>query len=560
MKKEKPKLIGLNIVWSLCVFIATFCAHTFCFPPYDIAELAYFIPVAAVLWLFYQAPSRKLFMWSVGAGFWLSWVVLISWLRHVTWIGWIGLSSIITLFPLAWAMMVWWFVPRFKDRGLGMRLLGIGAVCSVWVLVEFVRTFFFTGFPWLTLAASQWQRPVMLQTASLTGAYGVSFMLMMVGMILAFYLRHLFQGKKKGWSRFCPEFLLGMTVWLGLTFGGLQFHSPRGERTELFKAALIQPYIPQSDKWDNSKSPEMLGVFEKQIKFQSRIGGADVAIFPEASLPYPLLGYAEMQKWTEDLADEFNAPLLFGALAVENRGTDEERMYNSVLAVYPDTGLDEQDYYSKQHLVPYGEYIPFRRVMPFISKIVPINSDIIPGESSKPYRLKIADTELPLGMLICYEDAYPNLASETVKRGARALIVATNGAWYGEEGQAYQHAALSVLRAVETRRPVVRVGNGGWSGWIDEFGVIRDVVANEEGSVYVRGSQIITVDCDLTTNREYSFFVRWGNWFVGLCAFIVFVFYYLLQRDFTDSEEDKWDELLKSKDGDSVSSKLENSL
>ena len=95
-------------------------------------------------------------------------------------------------------MAVWWVVPRFKDGSAFMRILGMLGVCSVWALLEFVRSFLFSGFPWLPLAASQWDRPLVLQLASLTGSYGVSFLLLFVGMAIAFYLRHLFVGKRKG--------------------------------------------------------------------------------------------------------------------------------------------------------------------------------------------------------------------------------------------------------------------------------------------------------------------------------------------------------------------------
>ena len=94
---------------------------------------------------------------------------------------------------------------------------------------------------------------------------------------------------------------------------------------------------------------------------------------------------------------------------------------------------------------------------------------------------------MPVGVLICYEDIFPALARENTLAGADVLAVLTNNAWYGEGGAAYQHAAHSVLRAVENRRPVVRCGNGGWSGWIDEYGNIRDTLRDENGTIYFRG-------------------------------------------------------------------------
>jgi apolipoprotein N-acyltransferase len=110
------------------------------------------------------------------------------------------------------------------------------------------------------------------------------------------------------------------------------------------------------------------------------------------------------------------------------------------------------------------------------------------------------------------------LARESARAGAQVFFVATNNAWYGEEGGAPQHAAHSVLRAVENRRPVMRCGNGGWSGWIDCYGSVRDVLHDEHGSVYFRGGGSYTVLHFKDWMRQQSFYTRHGDWFVLLCA------------------------------------------
>ena len=104
-----------------------------------------------------------------------------------------------------------------------------------------------------------------------------------------------------------------------------------------------------------------------------------------------------------------------------------------------------------------------------------------------------------------------------MRSGADVLAVLTNSAWYGEGGAAYQHAAHAVLRAVETRRPVLRCGNGGWSGWIDEFGGVRSVVTNEAGTIYFRGTRTVSVTRDQRWIGQESVYVRYGDWFVLLC-------------------------------------------
>lgn len=548
MSKETPIKSTSQTVWAWGVFIVTFCFHTFAFPPFDVAELGYLLPIPAVLWLFYQTPSRKQFLWAVGGGFWLSWVVLMVWLRHVTWFGWLAVATILSLFPLVWTWLVFWMLPKFKDRNTLSRIVGILSICSVWTILEFIRTFFLSGLPWLPLAATQWQRPLMLQVSSYTGFYGASFLLMMVGMVIGFYVRHLFKTKQKGWLRICPEFLIGLVVWMFATFGLFQIKLERGERQSFFRAALIQPYVPQNEKWDSSKARDIMAEIERQVVFQKAIG-ADIAIFPEAVLPYPLIGDDGMQIWAENLSRDFGGPLLMGALAAEGETRGEDPWYNGLMVIYPEDGLS-MTYYRKRQRVPFGEYIPFRNLLFFLEKFVPIGSDISPGKSPGPLRLQLNEDEgpIPVGPLICYEDIFPGLAVDSVKAGARVLVVVTNDAWYGEEGAAYQHAAHSVLRAVETFRPVVRVGNGGWSGWIDEYGIIRDVLETAEGSVYFRGSEVVDVTYDPRNLQKLTFFVQYGNWFIGVCVLILFLFWLVvIRKTGAMTEEEEWMEVEKIK-------------
>lgn len=552
MSESTSQKTKVSKFWALGVFVFTFCFHTFSFAPFDVAELAYLLPIPACLWLFYQQPSRKLFTRVLGGSFWLSWLVLIVWLRHVTWIGWFFLATIMAVFPFLWSWGVWWALPRFKDGSSFMRMLGILSLCSAWTLLEFVRSFLFSGFPWLPLAASQWDRPLTLQVASLTGSYGVSFLLLFVGMAIAFYLRHLFKGKRKGWIHICPEFLIGVTVWIFFTFGlfGLRFE--QGKRESFFRAALIQPNVPQNEKWDPTKASKIMRRIQEELTYLKHIG-ADIAVLPEAVLPYALIGDPAMQAWAEEMTDSFGGPVLMGALAAEGATLSDDPWYNGLMIIYPGEGLN-RTYYKKRKRVPFGEYIPFRNILFFLEKFVPIGGDIYPGNSASPLRLQLPSGELPVGALICYEDIFPSLARRSVLEGARVLFVVTNDAWYGEEGAAYQHAAHSVLRAVETARPVVRVGNNGWSGWIDEFGGWGEwldengvtqperVFRSAEGSIYFGGSTVFEITYNPKTYRDLTFYVKYGDWFLLVCVALIGLLFYFLRREVTHvSEDDEWD-------------------
>ena len=219
-------------------------------------------------------------------------------------------------------------------------------------------------------------------------------------------------------------------------------------------------------------------------------------------------------------------PLFIGANAVET-GAAGSKWYDGAFVVTPTAGV-QSAYYAKRHLVPFGEYVPWRPLLGWISKFVPLYNDATPGTDAAPLLVRLPRSSAAFGALVCYEDVFPQLARASVRSGADVLAVLTNDAWYGEEGAAYQHAAHSVLRAVETRRPVLRSGNAGWSGWIDEFGAIRSTLTDGEGSVYLRGVSTVNVTRDRRWVGVQTFYVQHGDWFVLASAVLALFSYVLL--------------------------------
>ncbi|MEO6243823.1 MAG: apolipoprotein N-acyltransferase, partial [Opitutaceae bacterium] len=231
--------------------------------------------------------------------------------------------------------------------------------------------------------------------------------------------------------------------------------------------------------------------------------------------------------FVEALVKKAKVPLVLGSLGLENAGKPDERWFNGAFLVTPDGGLAEE-HYLKRHLVPFGEYVPLRPILGWLKKFVPIGEeDPLRGDFSSPLPVPLRGQSVSWGPLICYEDIFPDLARYSALGGATVLVVLTNNGWFGEGGAAYQHAAHSVLRAVETRRPVLRCGNAGWSGWIDEFGIVRASVTDARGSVYFRGTRTFDVTRDARWVERNSFYTEHGDWFVlvavGLAMFSVAV-------------------------------------
>jgi apolipoprotein N-acyltransferase len=250
------------------------------------------------------------------------------------------------------------------------------------------------------------------------------------------------------------------------------------------------------------------------------------------------------------MAAEAKTPILLGSIGIEPATAPgaATRWINGVFLVDPVSGLNPE-YYVKRHLVPFGEYVPFRSLLGWLEKVVPVGGDFQPGDSVRPLLVNTRDTTLAISPLICYEDTYPQLARASVKARNDLFVVQTNNGWFGEGGAAEQHAAHSVLRAVETRRPVLRVGNAGWSGWIDEFGTVRAVLRkvnrvggdgvtrqfvstkpeDVQGSIYFKGAGIVDVTRDSRWIGRESFYVRQGDWFLGICAALVGMGWFLIR-------------------------------
>ncbi len=506
------------------------------FPPYHAPEFAYVCLVPGIFWA-YLRPSFRFYAWTMGAAQAVAWTIILGWLHHVTWVGLALLGPVIGVWTGLWYLAVWWAIPRMAGRPTPIRLVTVLGLAGTWVVIEWTRTWFLGGFDWLPLAASQWERTSILQVAAYTGAGGISFVLVAMNVGFAAYGHRLLREGATGLRRRSQEFLLALFLLLAClsihvqeTFNRLRFTVP------FARVAFVQPDIPQEVKWDPAKAPRIVGVLQAET-LAAASTNPDLILWPEAVTPLPVRDDLSVRRFVEGLAARVRAPLLVGSVAVERGrpavgGTAasggasaaggaaveaEDRWYNAAFVVTPDFGL-QHAMYAKRKLVQFGEYVPLRPLLGWLGKFVPIGDDFSRGTDASPLLIPLRQGSAAFGLLICYEDTYPALARSTVLSGADVLAVLTNNGWFGEGGAAYQHAAHSVLRAVETRRPVLRCGNAGWSGWIDEFGNVRKVLVNAEGTIYFRGTGTANVTRDIRWVGKNSFYVEHGDWFVATSA------------------------------------------
>ncbi len=519
-----------DFVAAAAAFVLTVVLAVVSFPPFHAPEFAYAMLTPGIFWA-YRRPRLKLYVWTMFAAQAVAWTIILGWLHHVTWVGLFLLGPFVGAWVGAWYLAAWWTMPRLLGRPTLVRLLALIGLAGAWVLVEWSRTWLLGGFPWLPLAASQWERSSILQIAAYTGAYGVSFVLVAMNVGFAAVAHSLFVERQSGWGLRRPEFLFALfllmvcvSIQVQETFGRQRYTVPLG------RVAFVQPDIPQDVKWDPAKGPGIQDILE-QTTVEATATRPDLVLWPEAVTPLAVRGDPGQKAFVEGLVKRTQTPLLLGSIAIENRGTANEQWFNAAFVVTPGSGL-RKDYYAKRQLVPFGEFVPLRPVLGWLEKFVPIGGDFARGTDSAPLVVTMRDKAAVIGPLICYEDIYPDLARASALGGADVLAVLTNNGWFGEGGAAYQHAAHSVLRAVETRRPVLRCGNGGWSGWIDEFGGVRATLTRDaagvvhtepggEGTIYFRGSGVVSMTRDTRWIGRASFYTEHGDWFVVAAAVAV---------------------------------------
>jgi apolipoprotein N-acyltransferase len=541
--------------WAVVVFALTVVLTVMSFPPHHAPEFAYAFAAPAILWA-YLRPPLKLYVWTMFGAQAVAWAILLGWLWHVTWAGPLLLGPFVGAWVGVWYLAAWWAAPRMVGRPTPARLAAMLGLAGAWVIIEWTRTWVIGGFPWLPLAASQalsGKGVAIIQIAAFTGASGVSFVLITVNVAFAAYLhrllfegpaverrrrRHLmvdddpsglYEARDWGFRRRSQEFFLALFLLLACLCVFLVEVQPmaRASFSQPFaRVGFVQPDIPQSVKWEPGEAPGIVKVLEHETL---EVGATqpDLILWPEASAPVSVKDDPVMRAIVEHMALRSGSPLLLGSIAEENVG-GAEQWYNAALLVTPDGGL-QRNYYAKRKLVPFGEYVPLRPLLGWLRKFVPIGDDATPGAGADPLVVGLRDGAAAFGPLICYEDIFPQLGRDSALAGSDSLVVLTNDAWYGEGAAAYQHAAHSVLRAVETRRPVLRCGNGGWSGWIDEFGYVRGVLENGDGSVYFRGNKVLSVSRDSRWIGRNSFYTVHGDWFVAFCAALGILGFLMIQ-------------------------------
>lgn len=375
------------------------------------------------------------------------------------------LAAYLALYPALTALIVRWSVERAG-------LAGLALAPFAWVATEYLRGTLFGGFPWVPLGNSQVALLPVAQVASVAGVWGLSGVVAAVSAALAYAL-HL-DGVRRvrvlGATAACLTVLVAWGTWR-VADGTWTREGP------VVRVGLVQGNIAQADKWKASESRRIFTTHLAMTRDVVR-RGAEFVIWPESSTPFMYEEDEPGRQAIVDVVRELRTPLLFGTEQLQ-RGA-RPRLYNAAYLIAPSG--DTAAVYHKMRLVPFGEYVPMKQVLSFVSPLVERMLDFSAGESVT--LLPVGG--LPVSTAICYEVVYPWLAREAVAQGSQLLTTITNDGWYGQSSAPYQHFDMAAMRAIEQGRYLARAANTGVSGVIDPYGRVlaRSAIFEEIGLVH----------------------------------------------------------------------------
>ena len=365
-------------------------------------------------------------------------------------------------------------------RGTNSSIAQLLLFTSLWVLFEWLRSWVLTGFPWLLMGHVLVDSPL-AGIIPILGVFGGST-------VIALIACGLFQALKAAlkyqirWFIFLAVFIFSNSMLYGIEW-------TNKASGQAITVAAVQANIPFAMKWDKSRRNE---VYQAYVDLTRQHWNSDIVVWPETAIPtfYRVANQDFIPLFEQELKQQ-NVELISGVFTYE---PGSERIFNSLVTLGTEVQI-----YNKKHLVPFGEYLPFRWLFEFFRNLVTIPmSDLSAGEGSSIVTMK----QIPIGVSICYEAAYGHEINWALPR-AQLLINVTNDAWFGDSLAPHQHLQIARTRSLETGRYMVRAANTGISAIIDA-----------QGRITTQSGQFvdeIVVD-DVWPMSGSTPFTRWGNW------------------------------------------------
>lgn len=429
----------------------------FSLPPHGLMVFAIiaFIPVLATL---PGEPPRRVAAWGWMGGTVWEFATLWWLIPTIVNYGDIGIGTATALI-IGMCLVLGLYTAGFlSTMALMMKLRGRGALllaAPAWVLWEWLRGVLFTGFPWWGPGYGLSVNPGLLQLTSFAGILGLSFLALFTASAVALWIS----------DRKHPLNKLGVPLALVLLIAafvcGYWKNAKPIKPIPRIRVAYVQPQIPQDEKWSRDFAEKIMERFER-LTSVFKDYKLKLVVWPESSTPFEWDVNAAFRKRVTTLAAEVNAPILIGSLEQEKGGLE-----NAALLIMPDGSVGGK--YSKTHLVPFGEYVPLRRLLSFAKPLVKEVGELKPGATLNPVKTPAGRA----GITICYEGIFPGIVRRQVEHGAQILVNMSNDAWYRGTPGPLEHFLIERVRAVETDRYLIRSANYGISGIVTPHGELE---------------------------------------------------------------------------------------
>ena len=539
----------LVTAWPWLAAICSGFLYAACFPPFNLTWFCWIAltPLIAAIW-FSGAESRHPWLRNLllgyVAGLTFFWIVF-SWLTTVTILGWFVLEFYMAIYVAIWALFCGLVRPRPKINRAGsskweqmlsqartsvtpppspwtrstnnLRLALL--LAAAWTTLEWLRGWVFSGFGWNGLGVALHDNWPLIQIAELTGVAGLSFLIAFVNVIILTTAYRLVVEARTRVMRPHFDFTFTMAAIVGvLVFGFRATQVPSAAKP--LRVTAVQSNVPQNQKFDPQFTRRIFDQFRRLSEIALRSNPPpELLVWPESSMPGPVLVDQESYKFVMDLAADADADFLLGT--IDEDGGD---VYNA--AILLSEGGERVQIYRKVHLVPFGEFVPGRHTVPLLARIV---GDQVPGDfkAGKEHTVfTLTNGDVQVAPLICFEDTIGELARQFVvptetSPGANLLVDVTNDGWFQHSAGSHQHLANAIFRCIETRRPMLRAANTGVTCFINQFGRVTQELQDETGSTFTEG--VLSGDIKVPTEHELTFYARNGELFAKLCAAITLI-------------------------------------
>ncbi|MBN2028986.1 apolipoprotein N-acyltransferase [bacterium] len=481
-------------------------ALIFAFPPFPTG----FIAVIAWVPFYFFLEGKK-----AGEAFRGGYIVGLLWAGGtIYWIGWAtgwGLLGILLILPLYFAVYAATQVWLWKRWGH----TSLWTAPFVWIGFELLASTGILSFPWNLLGYTQTYTPVMIQYASITGVYGVSFWVVLLNVLIY----QLWTRRNKGRETLCLLIAIFLMILLPWVHGRFTFDQKK-ENTQEIKLALIQGNIDPYIKWTPSFIDSNFAVY-RRLTWDISDHHPDLIVWPETATPCYLRYSPIYLDYVRSQVDSLGIPLLTGSPDYEHVDEQGIKTYNGALLIHPNSRVIDR--YHKMHLVPFSERVPFVDQLPFLydwgRKMDLDIGNFEPGDSVVVFRaINSQNQAFYFSVVICYESVYPYLVRKFVEKGTQFLVIITNDGWFGTTSGPYQHAQIAVFRAIENRLWIARCANTGISEFIDPYGVIHAKTKLNEESVLIYS---------IFSKEGDTFFLKHGQ-VISLFILVVNVFILLM--------------------------------